>query len=325
VGLTSGLPAGGAAFYPNGRYLEMTRVDEIQSYEDVAKLGDRVLERAGQAGFRVVGGDYFRVMGIPVLQGRTFEARDTADAPHVALISRAFAEARWPDRDPIGRYIQFGNMDGDLRGFRVIGVVDDVRELSPEAPPGPLFYVEYRQRPGQSSRASLVVEGGTPDAGVLAQRILRGLDPDVPLQVRRIDDTFDAALSGRRFNLTLVSAFGVVALGLAAFGTYGLISFLVSQRRREIGIRLALGAGSAKVVRLVVGRAARLAIAGAVIGLGAALWATTLIDGLLFSVTPTDPVTLAVAVGVACLAVIAASLIPAWRATAISPIETLRT
>jgi hypothetical protein len=263
-------------------------------------------------------------MGIAVLQGRAFDARDTADAPHVAVISRAMAESRWPDRDPIGRYIQFGNMDGDPRGFRVIGVVDDVRELTPEAPPGQLFYVEYRQRPGQGSRASLVVEGGTPDLGVLAQRALRELDPDVPLQVRRIEDAFDAALSGRRFNLTLVSAFGLVALGLAVFGTYGLISFLVSQRRREIGIRLALGAQSVKVVRLVMERAARLAGLGAAIGLVAALWATTLIDGLLFSVSATDPITLTVAVGAACVAVIAASLIPAWRATAISPIETLR-
>jgi predicted permease len=324
VGLTSGLPAGGAAFYPNGRYLEMTRIDEFQSYEDIAALGHRVHERAGQAGFRVVGGEYFRVIGIPVLQGRAFDARDTADAPHVAVISRAMAESRWPDRDPIGRYVQFGNMDGDPRGFRVIGVVDDVRELTPEAPPGPLFYVEYRQRPGQGSRASLVVEGGTPDLGVLAQRALRELDPNVPLQVRRIEETFDAALRGRRFNLTLVAAFGLVALGLAAFGTYGLISFLVTQRRREIGIRLALGARSVKVVRLVVGRAARLAVLGAVVGLVATLWATTLIDGLLFSVSATDPITLAAAIGAACFAVVAASLIPAWRATAISPIETLR-
>jgi predicted permease len=324
VGLIAGLPAGGGAFYPNGRYLEMTRVDELRSPEDVARLGNAVFDRAGQAGFRVAGDDYFRIMGIPVLQGRAFEAGDTADAQHVAVISRSFAEARWPGRDPIGRFVQFGNMDGDPRGFRIIGVVGDVRELSPEAAPGPLFYVDYRQRPGQASRVSIVVSGGGPDLGVTAQRLLRELEPHVPLQVRAVADTFDAALSGRRFNVVLIAVFGTTALGLAVLGTYGLISYLVAQRRREIGIRLALGADTVKVLRLVVWRALRLALAGAVAGLVVALLLRQLVDGLLFAISPTDPTTLAGAILITAGAVIAASLLPAWRATNISPVETLR-
>ena len=198
------------------------------------------------------------------------------------------------------------------------------QELSPEAPPGPLFYVDYRQRPGQASRVSIVVEGGGPDIGVTAQRMLRELDPTLPLQVRNVADTFDRSLSGRRFNLLLIALFGVTALVLAVLGTYGLISFLVAQRRREIGIRLALGADARSVVRLVVLRAARIALAGAVIGLGAALLMRQLVDGLLYSVTPNDPATLAGAILVSAGAVIAASLVPAWRATTISPTETLR-
>jgi predicted permease len=324
VGLTSGLPAGGAPFYPSGRYLEMTRIDELQSPDDLAKLGNALRERAGSAGFRVVGGDYFGVLGIPVLAGRTFAAGDTADAPHVAVVSRSFADARWPGRDAVGRFIQFGNMDGDLRGFRVVGVVGDVRELSPEAPPGPLFYVDYRQRPGHASRVSILVSGGGPDLGVTAQRILRELEPSVPLQVRTVADTFDAALSGRRFNLLLIAVFGATALALAVLGTYGLISYLVAQRRREIGIRVALGADVRSVVRLVVWRAARLALAGAVVGLGAALLMRKLVDGLLFSVSATDPATLVGAILATAGAVVGASLVPAWRATTISPTEALR-
>jgi ABC-type antimicrobial peptide transport system permease subunit len=240
------------------------------------------------------------------------------------VISRAFAEARWPGRDPIGRFVQFGNMDGDLRGFRIVGVVDDIRELSPEAAPGPIFYADYRQRPGQASRVSVVVAGGGPDLGLTAQRVMRELEPNVPLQVRAVADTFDAALSGRRFNVILIAVFGATALGLAVLGTYGLISFLVAQRRREIGIRLALGADSVRVLRLVIWRAMRLALAGAIAGLVAALFLRQLVDGLLFAISPSDPATLTGAIVVTTGAVIAASLLPAWRATNISPVETLR-
>jgi predicted permease len=324
VGLISSLPAGGSVFYPSGRYLEMTAVDELTTREAVAALGPRAAERAGSAGFRVVGGDYFQVLGIPLIAGRTFDQSDTADAPHVAVVSQSFATARWPGREAVGRFIQFGNMDGDIRGFRIVGVVGDVRELSPETPPGPVFYVDYRQRPGQASRVSLVVTGGGPDLGVTAQRMLRELEPSVPLIVRRLDDVFDASVSGRRFNLVLIAVFGITALVLAVLGTYGLISFLVAQRRREIGIRLALGADTRSVLGLVIWRGARLALVGVVIGLSAALFLARLVDGLLFAVTATDPSTLVVAGALTTLAVVAASFVPAWRATAISPTETLR-
>jgi predicted permease len=323
VGLVSGLPTGGG-WYPNGQYIEMTRVDEIQSYDDVMALGDRVRERAGHSGFRVVGGDYFAVLGIPVLAGRVFEAGDTADAPHVAVVSQAFAEARWPGRSPLGRFIQFGNMDGDPRGFRIVGVVGDVRELTPESEPGPLFYVDYRQRPGQASQVSVVVSGPAPGVMASAPRILREIDPALPVEVGTIEDAFDAALRGRRFNLTLIAAFGVVALGLAVLGTYGLIGYLVAQRTREIGIRLALGAAPSSVVRLIAGRGARLAGAGLIVGLGASLLLTGAVRGLLFAVSPTDPLSLASVAAVTAAAVVLASLVPAWRAARLSPIDTLK-
>jgi predicted permease len=323
VGLVSGLPTGGGS-YPNGRYLEMTSADEIQSMDDVVELGEQVEARAGHAGFRVVGGGYFDVMEIPLLAGRVFEPGDTAEAPHVAVVSQAFARDRWGDREAIGRFVQFGNMDGDLRGFRVVGVVGDVRELSPEAEPGPLFYVDHRQRPRHGSQISVVVAGGGPGIGGAAQRVLREVDAELPLRVRAIEDAFDAALQGRRFNLVLITAFGLAALGLAVLGTYGVISYLVTQRAREIGIRLALGAAPMSVVALVALRAVRLAVAGGAIGLAAALLLRGLVDGLLFAISPSDPATLAVAAAVTLSAVVAAGLVPAARAARLSPTETLR-
>ena len=323
VGLVNGIPTGGGR-YPNGRYMEMTRVDEIQSFDDVEALGEAALERMGNAGFRVVGGDYFEAMDIPVLAGRVFESGDLPDAPHVAVVSRSFAEAQWPDRDPVGRFIQFGNMDGDLRGFRVVGVVGDVREVTPEAEPGPVFYVDHRQRPRQAARVTVVVAGGGPEVAGTAQGILRELDPSLPVTARGLADAFDTALRGRRFNLMLITAFGVAALGLAVLGTYGLISYLVTQRTREIGIRLALGAAPLGVVALVAGKGARLAALGVAIGLGAALLLTGLIDGLLYATSPSDPGTFAGAIALTAAAVVVASLLPAWRASRISAAETLR-
>src|SRR5690606_17791195 len=155
--------------------------------EDFQRLGPAAQQRAGEAGFRIASAGYFRAMGIPLVRGRLFEEGDVYDAPHVAVISESLARTRWPDEDPIGRYIQFGNMDGDLRGFRIVGIVGDVREVSLESRPGSLFYADHRQRPRQASSFSVVVYG-TEDASTIgaAQRIARELDPEVPVRVRRL-------------------------------------------------------------------------------------------------------------------------------------------
>jgi ABC-type antimicrobial peptide transport system permease subunit len=262
-------------------------------------------------------------MGIPLVRGRLFEPGDAPDAPHVAVISASLAQARWPDADPIGRFVQFGNMDGDLRGFRIVGIVGDVRELSPETLPGPIFYGYYQQR--SSSRVSIVVRGGSPMAvAPAARQIVQHADPDVPLQVRTVDDAFDRALAGRRFSLVLIGAFSACALVLATLGVYGLMAYLVAQRTREIGIRLALGAESTDVVALIVGRGVRLAVVGVVVGSLAALGLTRLLDGMLFGVTPTDPVAFASVVSLTLSAVLAATWMPARRALRVAPMEALR-
>jgi predicted permease len=324
VGMTSGFPLGGGS-YSTGQFLEMTSADELRSPEDIARLGATAKARAGNAGYRIASGGYFASMGIPLLQGRVFTDGDAPDAPHVAVISRSLAESRWPGRDPIGRFIQFGNMDGDRRGFQVVGVVGDVREQSLEAPIQGIVYASYRQRPNPIWRVSLIVRGPRPDAiAPSVRRIVREVNPELPLQIRTIDQAFNATLSSRRFSLVLIGVFGGAALLLAVCGLYALIAYIVAQRTREIGIRMALGATTGTLVAMVVRSGALLAIAGCAVGLVAAILLGSVVQGMLFGTAPTDPVVLAIVVAVTFGASITATLIPARRATRVSPVVSLR-
>jgi predicted permease len=322
VGLVSTHPLG-AGFFPNGRFIEMARQDELQSMEDLARLGDAVNERVGFADYRIASEDYFRAMGIRLVRGRLFDEGDGPDAPHVAVISELLAQTKWPNQDPIGRFVQFGNMDGDLRGFRIVGVVSDIREVSPEAVPEAMFYGHYRQR--MTSQFAIVVRTSTGTAlAPTVREIMRDVDPDLPVQLRTVEEAFDRALAGRRFSLTLITAFSVVALVLAALGIYGLISYLVAERTREIGIRLALGAGSADVLRLVVGKGLLLAVGGMGVGLAASAGLTRVLDGMLFGVTATDPLALGSVLLVTLAAVLLASYVPARRAMRVTPAIAMR-
>jgi predicted permease len=321
VGLVNEFPLGGR-FYANGQFIEMTRVDELTSFDDLRALGPEVTSRAGFAGYRIASEGYFRAMGIRLVRGRLFEPSDTADAPHVAVISESLAEAKWPGRDPIGRFVQFGNMDGDLRGFRIVGVVSDVREASLERVPEPVFYGYYRQR--MASRFTVVARTDRADQVALAARqIVRRADPNLPLQVRTIEEALDRALAGRRFSLTLIGLFSALALVLATLGVYGLISYLVVERTREIGIRLALGAEPGDVLRLVLGRAALLAGVGTGAGIAGALGLTRVMGGMLFGVRSTDPLAFVAVLGVTLSAVLLASYVPARRAMRVSPVTAM--
>jgi putative ABC transport system permease protein len=153
---------------------------------------------------------------------------------------------------------------------------------------------------------------------------VRQVDPEVPIQMRTVDDAFERALASRRFSLLLIGVFSGCALVLATLGVYGLMAYLVAQRTREIGIRMALGAESTDVVALVVGRGVRLAVIGVAIGTGAALGLTRLLDGMLFGVTATDPLAFASVSALTLVAVLAATLLPAWRALKVAPVVALR-
>jgi predicted permease len=327
AGLINDFPIG-PGYFSDGQFIEMTRADEIQSLEDFARIGAEGGNRVGYSAYRIASAGYFTSMSIPLVRGRLFEESDGPEAPHVAVISESLAKAKWPDQDPIGRFVQFGNMDGDLRGFRIVGIVGDVREVSTESVPGPIFYGHYRQR--MVSRFSIVVPLAASDAresaamASAARQAVRELDAEAPLQIRTLEEALDRALAGRRFSLTLIAVFSGVALLLAALGIYGLISYLVAQRTREFGIRLALGAESRDVLKLVVGKSTVLALIGMAAGLVAALALTRFLEGMLFGISPTDPIAFGVVLALTLGTVIIASYVPARKAMKVAPAIALR-
>jgi putative ABC transport system permease protein len=321
AGGVNDFPLGGS--YSDGTFLVMSHAAEVSGFEDFQRLM-KDPTRTGSAAYRVASEGYFRAMGIPLVRGRLFDERDAADAQHVALISESLARTRWPDEDPLGKLVQFGNMDGDLRPFTIVGVVGDVREQSVEAEPEPTFYGYFRQR--KVSKMHVVAHGpAQPQALVGAARaVVRELDPEVAPSFRSVEQVFAASLAPRRFSLLLVGIFGAAALLLAVMGIYAVVAYVVAQRTAEFGIRIAFGARAQDIRRLVLGHGARMAAAGIVVGLLAAASLSRLIASLLYGVSATDPVAFsAVALLLGGVAV-AASLVPALRATRVDPMHALR-
>jgi putative ABC transport system permease protein len=283
-------------------------------------------KQSGSADYASVSEGYFRSLGIPLLRGRLFDDRDVMDAPHVALISQSLVRQRWPDEDPIGRTIEFGNMDGDLRLLTVIGVVGDVRESSLEKPPRPTIYVNYRQRPQATYRFSAVVRTMGDPAQVIAsaRKIVRDLDPDVPPSTSSFTAIFAASISGRRFNLALFGIFAATATLLAIAGIYGVLAYSVARRTREMGVRMALGASTGNVLRLVLGQAAVTTAIGVFLGLAGSFILARFLRSMLYEVGAADPLTFfAVAILLLGVALLAAYL-PARRATKVDPNVALR-
>ncbi|GMV23013.1 MAG: ABC transporter permease [Acidimicrobiia bacterium] len=324
VGLVSAFPLGVRSLR-NGTFLEMTSANEITTFEGFDRNAEQYKDRFGSAEYRHVSGEYFEALEIPLLEGRLIDDRDGPGAPHVAVVSKTLAERQWPGRSALGRWIQFGNMDGDLRGIQIVGVVGDVREVSLESNLRPMLYVSARQRPRQAGRAWWIVKGpASPELSDTARRIVREVNPEVPVTMTTMQQAFDATLAGRTFTLWLVGAFGIAALLLAVVGVYGLMSYVVSQRTREMGIRLALGAQPHWLVGLIVRRGLVLAAVGVVAGLAASRLSSNLLDGLLFQVTPDDMRTLAIAAMVMLSAALLATYLPARRLLRQSPARTLR-
>ena len=324
AGVTNTMPLGGSRA-GNGTFLVMTGPDEQLTMEDFGRLF-RDPSRTGEAEFRIASAGYFRAMNIPLVRGRLFDDRDAPDAPHVAVISQSLVKARWPNEDPIGKTIQFGNMDGDLRPFTIVGVVGDVREASLAVEPAPTFYAYYRQRPRQAYAINAVIQGSAEPAAIIAaaRTIVRELRPDVPPRFRTIETVIAESVADRRFMLLLVGVFGVSALLLATLGVYSVISYLVTQRKQEIGIRVALGAQTRDVVRMVLRQGATLVLAGIVVGALAALGLTRFVTGMLFGISPNDPVAFAGVIAVLGGVALLASFVPARRASRVEPMQVLR-
>jgi predicted permease len=269
--------------------------------------------------------EYFRAMGIPLLAGRLFNEQDNRSAPRVALISKAMAQRYFPNQDPIGKRINFGFPPDPDVPREIVGIVGDVRDVSLGQAPGPMMYAPYPQAPFWS--ANFVVKTTLSTSAVTAaiRHEVQQMDKDLPVtDVARMPDLIDASVSQQRFRTFLLGLFAAMALVLAAVGIFGVISYSVSRRTNEIGIRVALGASPGSILSMILRETLILAFVGIALGIPCALLASRLVGHLLFGVSANDPITLAV---VACgLAVVAAlaGLLPARRAMKVDPIIALR-
>jgi predicted permease len=329
VGGVSDVPLAEGGDCPDGKFLLLDRQPEIDltKPEDMARLG-RLWSTApgGEADYSVASEGYFQALAIPLLRGRLFDERDTANASHVAVISQSMARETWPNQNPLGHTIEFGNMDGDMRLLTVVGVVGDVHDRSLEKPPDPIVYVDYRQRLRGERDFTVVMRGAVPLEVMLAsaRRIIHELGPDMAPRFQTFQDVFTASLDTRRFNLTLVGAFAVSALLLAAVGIYGVMAYWVGRRTREFGVRMALGALPRDVLKLVLRHSLRTLAVGMSIGLGGAFVLTRSMESLLFGVSASDPLTFAGVVLTLGAVAMVASYIPARRATKVDPMVALR-
>jgi putative ABC transport system permease protein len=273
---------------------------------------------------RVVSADYFRAMGIPLIKGRTLTERDTKDAPRVVVINETLARKYFPGEEALGKRIEVTLADNNMA--EIVGIVGDVKHVTLEKESGPESYFSYQQIP--NSYMTLVARSQSDNPASLApglRQAVEQVDKDQPLSdVRTMEQLLAASLARRRFNMLLLGLFSALALALAAVGIFGVMNYSVTQRTHEIGIRMALGAQSSDVLRMVVGQGMTLALIGVAIGLVAAFALTRLMSSLLYGVTPTDPLTyFAVALTLSAVALLA-SFIPARRATRVDPIEALR-
>jgi putative ABC transport system permease protein len=306
VGAISSIPFG--LFFPDGGF----RLDRGED---------------GYADYRVVAGDYFRAMHIPLVRGRLFNDRDRRGAPTGVIISQSLAHAYWPGEDPIGHRFRFFGMDPENPWLTVIGVVGDVRDQNLATAGAPTAYVFARQQPYRARWGMTLTVRTTRDANAmipLLRQSIRDVDPDVPVQFSTMSAMVDRSSADRRFTAILLATFAAAALLLAAIGIYAVLAFSVVERSREIGIRMALGAQRRAVLQMIVGRGLGLTVTGLAIGVTLSFAATRLLSSLLYGIAPTDVPTYAgVSLLLATVAFVA-SYIPAHRATRVDPLVALR-
>jgi putative ABC transport system permease protein len=276
------------------------------------------------ASYFAISPDYFTAMGIRLTKGRAFTERDNQDAPKVVIISETFARKHWPGEDPIGKRVSIGY--NNLKALEIVGVVGDVKqgELAETAPPE--MYTPFPQTPWPFlSFVVRTVGKASSMAGSMRAMVAR-LDPDQALgDLKPLAAYVDQSVATPRFTAALVGGFATLALVLAGFGLFSVMAYSVAQRRREIGIRMALGAQASNVRALVVSQAIRLGVVGLVVGLIGAFAATRVLDSLLFGVTATDPVTFGGVCATLVAVLLLAAYLPARRATRVDPMIALRT
>lgn len=267
--------------------------------------------------------DYFDAMQIPVLRGRTFTRDDHAQAPTTTVINDVLAAQLFPGEDPVGKRIGFASA-ANQRWMTIIGVVGSIRHGSLEEAPRPEFYISYRQGPPVGPFVVMRTSSDPVQLSAAVRQVLRHMGADPPRDVRTMDAIRSGSVAQRRFMLVLVSVFGVIALGLAAMGVFGVVTLIAAERTTEVGIRLALGATPSQVLSLVLGQAVRLAAVGIVLGGIVSLALAPVLKAQLFGVTATDPVTYLGVALVLLITAVTGAFVPARRAMRVDPASALR-
>jgi predicted permease len=272
-----------------------------------------------------VSADYFRALGTPLVRGRFFGPSDDDQTSRVALIDETLAQRFWPNSDPVGQRIKFGSRASNAPWMTIVGVVGNIKTDGFDQPDQPHIYLSILQSPNYAMAVYLRTDGRPSGLTQALRQQVQAVDPDLPLfGERTMEELAQTSLAQRRFTLQVVGMFGMLSLLLAGIGIYGVMAYSVSQRTREIGIRLALGASTGTILRWILKQGMCLALVGVVVGLLGAFALTRLLRGLLFGVAPTDPLTY---LGLAVLLTVVALMacyIPARRATRVDPMVALR-
>ena len=309
--------AAGVMGLPTGPYGS----NGLYAVEGMHDFTEAQTQRLPYAGFRVASPGYFAAMGVPLLAGRDFDERDRYEAEPVVIVSATLVRQVFGGQNPLSRRIKCG-LDRDV-WMRIVGVVGDMRNDNPAAPPGPELYMPVRQHPWHANELHIVVLAHG-DITAAARSTIARIDPEIPLKVSTMEQFHSDAIALPRFRTLLFIVFGVLAAALATAGVYGVMSYVATQRRAEMGVRIALGATAGDVVSMLVGSGAKLAAAGLACGLAIAFGASRLIDSMLFGVRPRDPFAVGGAILLLTGAALVAALIPALRAARVDPALTLR-
>jgi putative ABC transport system permease protein len=326
VGGTSALPMSGNG--ANGTFMEMRSGQAPATMQEFIRQMDALSpsERARDADYRAASAGYFTAMGIPLIRGRLFQEGDGPDSPHVAVVSQSLTKRFWPNENPLGKQIEYGNMDGDLRLLTVIGIVGDVRDNGLDRDPRPTVYTDYFQRPAATAEFSIVGRAQG-DAAVLSnamRREARALNPEMPTKFETVEEIVSASFDNRRFSMVMLGVFAGSALILAMVGLYGVMAYITSERTHEIGIRMALGAQRFDMLRMILRQSFTLVLAGVALGIFASIGLTRLLGTMLYGVRATDMLTYTGVVGLLVFAASLASYIPARRAMKVDPMVALR-
>jgi predicted permease len=281
---------------------------------------------AAQAVFSVISPGLFETLGIPLKAGRDFSDRDVYDAPFTVIINEALARKSFPGENPIGHVIYCGFDSWPPKGMTIVGIAGDEHQYGPEKPAQPEILMPYTQHPRATNSFNLLARtSGDPSALIeTVRRRIHDRDPEVPVKFTTMEAAVAEGVAAPRFRMILLGLFAGLAVCLAMAGVYGVMSYTVGQRSNEIGLRMALGASTGDVLRLVLSEGLMLSGIGLAIGLAAAVAASRLLASLLFEVKPTDPVTYLAVAAILGAVALAACYVPAWRATRVDPLVALR-